>query len=123
MSKKEKFIEMVEMFLDEASMNQEANISADALEYFEELKSNKTSKAQAITEKGIKIISYMQEQDNYEKHNNMFKASDIGAGIFLSGRSVASSMRKLVTDGYVSKIKGEPTVYQLTEKGKKTKVD
>ena len=121
MSKKEKFIEMVEMFLDEASMNQGANISAEALEYFEELKSNKTSKAQAITEKGIKIISYMQ--DNYEKHNNMFKASDIGAGIFLSGRSVASSMRKLVTDGYVSKIKGEPTVYQLTEKGKETKVD
>lgn len=123
MSKKEKFIKLIEQMLEEANLLTTDKDIEEALEYFEELKSNKTSKAQAITEKGIKIISYMQEQDNYEKHNNMFKASDIGAGIFLSGRSVASSMRKLVTDGYVSKIKGEPTVYQLTEKGKKTKVD
>ena len=121
MSKKEKFIELVEQMLEEANLLTTDKDIAEALEYFEELKSNKTSKAQVITEKGIKIISYMQEE--YEKHNNMFKASDIGAGIFLSGRSVASSMRKLVTDGYVSKIKGEPTVYQLTEKGKETKVD
>ena len=48
---------------------------------------------------------------------------DIAEGVFISSRSVAGSMRKLVNDGYVDKLSGEPAIYSLTNKGKEVKLD
>ena len=72
--------------------------------------------SKAITENGIKILQFMQE--NWENRNNIFKAAEIGEGLFMSGRSVSGSMRKLVADGYVVKEGKDPVCYSITEAGK-----
>jgi DNA-binding HxlR family transcriptional regulator len=56
-------------------------------------------------------------QENYESYNNILKAKEIGDGLFCSSRTVSGAMRKLITDGYVSKTEGTPTCYSLTELG------
>ena len=69
-----------------------------------------------ITENGIKILKYMQQHETHK--GSLFKASDIGEGLFMSGRSVAGCMRKLITDGFVEKLGQDPVIYAITEKGK-----
>ena len=49
--------------------------------------------------------------------SNMFTSKSIANGLSISSRSVAGSMRKLVTEGFVSK-SGEPAVYRITDKGR-----
>ena len=48
---------------------------------------------------------------------------EIGEGIFMSGRSVSGSMRKLVTDGYVEKVGTNPVCYGLTDTGRDYQFD
>jgi predicted HTH transcriptional regulator len=69
-----------------------------------------------ITENGKKILLFMQE--NEEAMNNMFTSKEIAEAFFTSGRSVAGSMRKLVSDKFVSKEGKDPIRYSLTETGK-----
>ena len=58
-------------------------------------------------------------RENETIYNGIFKAKDIGEGLFIPPRSAAGSLRKLVTDGYVSKTKGDTiTTYNLTENGR-----
>ena len=91
-------------------------LSKQAVAYFESIKSEPAKKAVEITENGAKILKFMQE--NWEKRNNIFKASEIAEGLFTSGKSVSGSMRKLVADGYTEKLGKDPVVYAITEKGK-----
>jgi Fic family protein len=113
--KKEKFIEMVEKLIKDANED-ELNKYQEALEYFEIFKSEKEKEKPEFTENGLKILKYMQ--DNFNNFNNIFKAKEIGEGLFMSSRSVSGSLRKLVTDNYVEKIGNNPSIYSLTEKGK-----
>lgn len=116
MTNKEIFIEKINQLLDDCPDFFGGDEKADkALAYFEELK-NQKSNAKAITENGLKILQYMN--DNCDSCSNIFKARDIGEGIFMSGRSVSGSMRKLLSDGYVSKEGKDPVVYAITEEGK-----
>lgn len=69
-----------------------------------------------LTENGMKVLKYMQL--NLEKHNNLFTARSIGEGLFLSSRSIAGTMRKLINDGYAEKTGNNPVYYSLTEEGK-----
>ena len=69
-----------------------------------------------LTENGMKVLKYMQL--NFEKHNNLFTARSIGEGLFLSSRSIAGTMRKLINDGYAEKTGNNPVYYSLTEEGK-----
>lgn len=85
-------------------------------EISETIKTNR----QEITEKGKAIIKWMQE--NCELRNNIFTAKTIGEGLFISGRSVSSSIQKLIKDGYVSKQCGNPIAYSLTDSGKNLKI-
>lgn len=117
MSKKEKFIEMVEALLKETS---ETIIDAEAIEYFESLKKINETEKPKFTALGLKILQFMQ--DNKTTFNNMFKAKDIGEGLFISSRSVSGVIRKLVADKYVEKIGTEPIVYSLTKKGEEEKL-
>lgn len=91
-------------------------LSKQAVAYFESIKSEPAKKTVEITENGAKILKFMQE--NWEKRNNIFKASEIAEGLFTSGKSVSGSMRKLVADGYTEKLGKDPVVYAITEKGK-----
>ena len=70
-----------------------------------------------LTDKNKTILKWMQE--NITNYNNVFNAKQIGDGLFMSGRSVSGSIRKLVTLGYVEKQGKDPVCYSLTDNGKK----
>ena len=106
MTVKERFIEEIENLLEETN----TMLSEESMNYLESLKVSKGG-SKVITENGLKILQFMQE--NWERHNNIFKASEIGEGLFISG-----SMRKLVSDGYAKKEGKDPVVYSITDKGK-----
>lgn len=119
MTKKEVFIKEIESLITLALDCQEMvfeGLSPKAKEYFEELKSSKTTESKPeITENGAKILKYMQE--NYQKYNNVFKSKEIGEGLFISSRSVSGSMKKLITEGFVNKIGTDPVAYEISQKG------
>lgn len=114
MAKKD-FIQEIGDMID----NDDIQLSAAALEYFEELRSKKESGE--MTENGKKILEFLQQ--NYQTYNNVLKAKDIGEGLGISGRSVSGSIRKLITDGYVEKIGKEPVSYAITDLGKSYQFD
>lgn len=117
MSNRECFIKkMDELFHDCPDLFGQTEEAEKAMAYYEELKAGKGSGSKEITENGLKVLQFMQE--NWQKYNNVFKAKEIAEGLFTSGRSVSGSMRKLVSDGYVEKIGKDPVAYSITEKGK-----
>ena len=69
-----------------------------------------------ITENGQKILIFMQE--NEEAMSNIFTSKEIAEALFVSGRSVSGSMRKLFGDGYVDKEGNNPIKYSLTDLGR-----
>lgn len=109
MDKKTQFIQFIE---EKISSFEEA--PKEVQEFWEAFKTGKS--VGGMTEIGQKIIAYMQE--NQEQESNSFKAKTIAEGLFMSSRSVSSSMRKLITDGYVTKIAGNPVIYSLSDLGK-----
>jgi Mn-dependent DtxR family transcriptional regulator len=111
MTKKEAFIKMVEELLNPLDTTE---LDKMALEYFEELKNSAAPKEKVeLTESGAKILKYMQENEA----NKSFTSKEIAEGLFTSSRSVSSSMRKLITEGFVEKLTLEPITYGLTDKG------
>lgn len=125
MTKREAFIKIIQTEIFDNSTIYIENYSGEewnkALEFFEELKNNKTKSSKEMTENGQKSLTWMQE--NFESMNNVFTSKEIAEGLFTSGRSVSGSMRKLVNDGYVEKIGTNPVQYALTEKGMNYKFD
>ena len=111
MTNKEMFIKEVEDMICKSC----TILSEGARTYFEQLRATPEKEKAPFTENGAKVLIWMQE--NYESYNNILKAKEIGDGLFCSSRTVSGAMRKLVTDGYVSKTEGAPTCYSLTELG------
>ena len=112
MTNKELFIKEIKGLIEDGF-----EFSEGANAYFEALQTKSSAKERPeITENGIKILKFMQE--NYEKFNNVFNSKDIGEGLFVSSRSVSGSMPKLITNGYVEKIGADPVTYAITEQGK-----
>ena len=120
MSKKQKFIEMVDSLLANSTLG---TIDEEALEYFNILKAADINEDKPkFTENGKLVLRYMQE--NKDLRNNIFNAKEIGEGLGVSSRTASGAMRKLVTDGYVEKIgTGNPVVYSLTSSGEEVDVD
>ena len=116
MSKKQEFIKVANMLIDQTNFNWEEE--ADAKAYWDAFTATKEEDKPEFTDNGKMILKYMQ--DNADKEN--FKAKDIGEGLFISSRTVSGSIRKLVTDGYVEKIGQDPVIYTLTEKGKNKEI-
>lgn len=119
MSKREKFIKLVEEMLNNMNYSpEELQERKEAIEFFNSLKiSTEEQEKPLFTEKGKIILQFMQEYK--ESYNNMFKAKDIGEKLEISSRGAAATIRKLITDGYVEKFGNEPVVYSLTELGEK----
>ena len=111
MTNKEQFIQEIEELVNTSCHR----LSEGARAYFEQLKATPEKEKVPFTENGAKVLIWMQE--NYESYNNILKAKEIGDGLFCSSRTVSGAMRKLITDGYVSKTEGTPTCYSLTELG------
>lgn len=121
MSKKQKFISMVEILLN-ATKNANIEIDEEALEYFNILKATDINNDKPkFTDNGKMVLRYMQE--NKELRNNIFNAKEVGEGLGVSSRTASGAMRKLVTDGYVEKIGTNPVVYSLTSEGVAIDVD
>lgn len=122
MTKKEKFIKIVEDLFTEVNDIQDKEIDQDAWDYLETLKTQKTkTRSVEITENGKAILEYMQSA--IEKFDNNFLSKEIAEGLFTSSRSVSGAMRKLVTDGFVEKSEDSPIIYSLSEKGKDFKIE
>lgn len=110
MTNKQIFIDTVEKLFEQPGL------PLEAYAYLEYLKSIPEKEKPLFTENGAKVLRWMQE--NYEQYNNILKAKEIGEGLFTTSRSVSGAMRKLITDGYATKIDGQPICYSLTELGK-----
>lgn len=116
MSKKEEFLILVEKMITYTKENSVFEVSVGAEEYFEIMKASDLAAGKPkFTENGKKVLKYMQEQK--DNSHNIFKAKDIGEGLFISSRAASGALRKLVTDGYAEKVGSEPVVYSLTELG------
>ena len=119
MSKKQKFIEMVESLI---SNNVNVALDSEAMEYFNILKqADLNNDKPKFTENGKLVLKYMQE--NKDLRNNIFNAKEVGEGLSVSSRTASGAMRKLVTDGYVEKIGTNPVIYSLTVSGVEVNVD
>lgn len=122
MTKKEKFIKIVEDLFTEVNDIQDKEIDQDAWDYLETLKTQKTkTRSVEITENGKAILKYMQGA--IEEFDNNFLSKEIAEGLFTSSRSVSGAMRKLVTDDFVEKSEDSPIIYSLSEKGKDFKIE
>ena len=117
MSKKSSFITEIDDAINEGKIE----LSEDAMAYFEAMKDTKDSEAKLFTTNGAMVLKYMQE--NKDTYNNLFKAKDMGEALGVSSRTVSGACRKLVTDGYVEKEAGTPTMYSITELGMSMNVD
>ncbi len=120
MSKKEKFIELVKVLMDDSNFrdlddDEKEEIWGDALDYWNALQISEDNTKPKFTENGLKILDYMQK--NRENHNNLFKAKEIGEGLNITSRTASGALRKLVNDGYVEKVGENPVIYSLTSTG------
>jgi DNA-binding MarR family transcriptional regulator len=117
MSSKQKFVDMIDNeFFSKVVITE---IDPDIVSYWEAFKSVEEKEKPKFTENGKLILQYMR--DNSE--TTSWKAKDIGEGLFLSSRTVSGGLRKLVTDKFVEKVEGSPTIYTLTDLGKTIDID
>lgn len=110
MTKKQEFINFIDELMKAAPQVQP---SEDVLSYLEAFKGKESAKSE-FTENGRLILKYLQDNPK----QIMWKAKDIGEGLFISSRAVSGAMRKLVSDGYVEKVGQDPVIYTITDKGK-----
>lgn len=114
-------IEMTEtlksIFEDAAKMYAEDPVK---VEYIQSILAENGTAAD-LTDKNKNILKWMQE--NINKYHNTFNAKQIGDGLFMSGRSVSGSIRKLVSLGFVEKQGKDPVCYSLTITGKSKELD
>ena len=118
MSKKQEFISYVKDLID-ATSEYPVPMSDDARLYWEAFCGTNDPEKPMFTDNGKLILKYMQDHQS----EGMWKARDIGEGLFIGSRAVSGAMRKLVADGYVEKVGQDPVVYSLTDNGKNIKID
>lgn len=119
MTKKEAFIKIIQTEIFDRTDIYAENYPDEyelAVSFWEDFKDGKVKNSGAMTENGTKLLRWMQE--NIDKMNNLFTSKEAAEALFTSGRSIAGTMRKLVTDGYVEKTGKNPIQYSLTEVGK-----
>ena len=104
---KQSFIQFIEENIDVQDMPR------DVLEYWNEFKTEKV-KNTGFTANGKMILTFMK--NNYETASS-FSAKMLADALMVSTRTISGSIRKLVNDGYVRKISGNPVEYQITENG------
>ena len=116
MSKKEEFINYIEMLMSGESIEMSDNVKV----YWEAFKGEKSDDKPTFTDNGKLIMEYLQ---SLPSDSPMLKAKDIAEGMFISSRAVSGAMRKLVTDGFVEKVGQDPVMYTLTDEGRKVTVE
>ena len=66
-----------------------------------------------LPEKSATLLTFMQEHK--EEYKNLFSSAAVATAMGTSGKSIAGSMRSLVSKGYVEKIQSTPVTYSLVE--------
>ena len=122
MTSKEIFIQEIEELLaDRRNTFGTDGLSEEAHTYLQMLKSTPEKEKPPFTASGARVLIWMQ--NNFKAYNNVLKAKEIAEGMFtingtpITSRTVSGAMRKLITDGYVTKIAGTPVCYSLTPLG------
>lgn len=118
MNKKEEFIAYVKDLMNELNISA-ADMPENVKTYWEGFCSKQETEKPLFTDNGKLILKFMQEHPE----TSMWKAKELGEGLFISSRTVSGAMRKLVTDGFVEKIGENPSVYSITEKGKNIEIE
>ena len=126
MTKKEMFIsEVSNIIQNQTGQKMEDILSPDALDFWNGLNSTGDSEKPAFTLNGKLVLDYIQK--NKDTYNNLFKAKDIGEGLWKTKRVYCLWKMypwvKLVTDGWIEKVGKDPTVYSLTQKGIKVNLE
>ena len=122
MTNREQFLQEIRWHINKSCLE----LSEGAMVYFESLEAAPEKEKAPFTENGARVLLWMQE--NYDHYNNILKAKEIAEGMFaingtpVTSRTVSGAMRKLITDGYVSKTAGTPVCYSLTELGETIEV-
>ena len=112
MSKKQEFIEFIELVLNENKIDE---LPENVRLYWDALRGiGENGEKPLFTDNGKLILKFLQEHPE----TSMWKARDIAEGLFISSRAVSGAMRKLVTDGFVEKMGQDPTIYSITDNGK-----
>ena len=112
MISKKEFIEEIENVIDMSSL------SVGAQEYWAMMKEDKKKDKPPFTDNGKLILTFLKEHTE----KDVWKASDIAEGLFVSSRTISGAIRKLVTDGYVEKVSTDPVIYTITELGKNVEI-
>ena len=97
MTAKENFISEIEKLLKTNTINE------DAMNYFTEFKNGTVKNSSVITEKGAAVLRFLQTQPST---NYAFTAKMIAEELNMNTRSISGTMRKLLNDGYVEKLRG-----------------
>ena len=119
MTKKEAFIKIIQTEIFDRTDIYAENYPDEyelAVSFWEDFKNGRVKDSGVMTENGKKLLSWMQE--NVDTMTNLFTSKEAAEALFTSGRSIAGSMRKLITDGYVEKTGKDPVKYSLTDAGK-----
>lgn len=116
MSKKQEFINWVEEIIEVAMVDE---IPENVKMYWEAFKGNSDSEKPLFTDNGKLILKFLQEH----QETTMWKAREIGEGLFINSRGVSGAMRKLVNDGFCEKMGESPTLYSITQKGKEIEIE
>lgn len=114
MTKKEEFIKYIEDLVDGNIYEMSENVRL----YWEAFKGKVEEEKPLFTDNGKLILQFLKENQDTQ----MWKAKDIAEGLFISSRTVSGAIRKLVSDGYVEKIGQDPTIYSITDAGKKVEI-
>ena len=118
MSKKQEFINFVTNLMSEANIGPD-HMTEGAQLYWETLINEKETEKPLFTDNGKMILKFLQDNPT----TPTWKSRDIAEGMFISAKTVAGAMRKLVSDGYIEKLGESPIIYTLTENGKNIVID
>lgn len=109
---KKEFLDFLNALMEAAPDVAEKLMTDNIRNYIDMLNEVKSEKP-VVTENGLKILKYLQENPDIK----MWKAKDLADRMGVASRGVSGSLRKLVNDGYCEKVSTDPVVYMITEKG------
>ena len=116
MTDKESFLDYVGRIIEEFDKDITKTVHGDQVRRYWKVLLDGEETDKKVTENGQKILIFMQE--NEEAMNNIFTSKEIAEALFVSGRSISGSMRKLFGDGYINKEGNNPVKYSLTDLGR-----
>ena len=116
MTDKESFLDYVGRIIEEFDKDITKTVHGDQVRRYWKVLLDGEETDKKVTENGQKILIFMQE--NEEAMNNIFTAKEIAEALFVSGRSISGSMRKLFFVFYINKEGNNPVKYSLTDLGR-----